>query len=486
MYDQTRLRHAFSEIDRLVAAAALSGLFDLRLDVTLGLDDQIADLENQIEGFVARLEELDGSEDELTDEDEAEISEIEGQIEKAKKILNRKRTIKNARDSKRSRGRRAAPGDGGERDENGNITVPAQVRNAEEAARHGFRSFGEFALMVGRSGKSDAEATTRLNNAATTYGSESSGADGGFAVPPEFRTMIWEKVTGTPSLMSRCTPMETAGNSLTIPKDETTPWDNASGVQVYWTGEADQVTQTKPELETANLRLNKLMALVPMTEELMEDAPGLESWLRSKLPTKMVAKINTAIVRGTGAGQPKGIINSDSIITVTKEVSQDAASVLMPNINNMWNRLFADLRSNAIWLINQEVEPQLEGMQFIPANEHGTATSNVNFPVYLPAGGLADTPFARLKGRPVVPVPPCSALGSLGDIILTDLSQYTILTKAGAGMQEAVSMHFFFDQGINAFRMTFRVTGEPMWNNVIDPEQGSNTYSWAVVLEDRS
>jgi hypothetical protein len=39
--------------------------------------------------------------------------------------------------------------------------------------------------------------------------------------------------------------------------------------------------------------------LVPMTDELMEDAPALDSYLRAKAPQKMVSKLNTAIVRGT-------------------------------------------------------------------------------------------------------------------------------------------------------------------------------------------
>jgi len=159
----------------------------------------------------------------------------------------------------------------------------------------------------------------------------------------------------------------------------------------------------------------------------------------------------------------------------------------MPNINKMWNRLYAPCRANAVWLINQECEPQLEGMQFIPANEFGSsASASVVMPVYLPQGGLSERPYATLKGRPVLPIQACEALGTLGDILLVDLMQYMALTKAAQEPQVDVSMHLYFDQALQTFRFMFRVTGQPLWSAVISPENGTNTYSWAVGLADRT
>jgi HK97 family phage major capsid protein len=50
------------------------------------------------------------------------------------------------------------------------------------------------------------------------------------------------------------------------------------------------------------------MALVKVTEELLEDASGLDSYLRYWTPIKMQARLNTAVVRGNGVGKPLGII----------------------------------------------------------------------------------------------------------------------------------------------------------------------------------
>jgi HK97 family phage major capsid protein len=433
---------------------------------------------------------IDGAEGEadLTEDELEHVETLYSDID----ALNRRISVA---ERAKPRGRRAPDGGRSTRriaaDPAPAVTVPASPINEAERRTHGFNSFGEFARIVGRAYRdTDSSSIERLTNAATTYGTESVGGDGGWLVPSEFSDAIWQKVSGDGSLLSLCAPFTTSRNSLTFPKDETTPWDNSGGITVYWEGEGQAGTEAKPKFEMATARLNKLMALVKVTEELLEDASGLDSYLRFWTPVKMQSRINTAIVRGNGVGKPLGILTAGSLITVSKETSQDAATIIMPNVEKMWNRLYAPLRQNAVWLINQEVEPMLNGMAFVPsATAPGAALNAMTAwgPVYLPSGSVADTPYGRLKGRPVMPMNPCSALGTIGDIILVDLMQYMALRKAqNSGVRVDTSIHLHFDQAIDTYRFVFRVTGQPMWNSTISPENGSNDYGWAVALETRS
>lgn len=362
-------------------------------------------------------------------------------------------------------------------------TVPASPRDPKDAGNYGFDSFGAFAQSVHIAqideGSDGSAARERLNNAATTYGNEGTGADGGFVVPPDFRNQIWSKIAGEESLVTRTEQMVTSSNGITIPADETAPWDTSTGIQAYWESEGGAKTPSKPAFETKTSRLNKLICFVPVTDELLEDAPALESWLRIKAPQKMVSKLNTAIIRGNGVGKPLGIIEADSLVTITKENSQNADSVVGANISKMWSRLYAPLRRNAVWLINQDVEPQLDFLAFPDAG------SGFPVPLYVPNGGLSAAPFSTLKGRPVIPVEACSTLGDLGDIILTDLSQYMTVTK-GRDVKTDVSIHMYFDQDITAFRFVLRITGQPLWKNAVTPQFGNTTRSWAVTLEART
>jgi HK97 family phage major capsid protein len=452
----------------------------------------LEELEAELETVTAEAKDITGGDsgDDLSSDDMEKLEDLYAQSDEIKRVLAVKKRI---RDERASRGRRAptavTPTSPTARR---SAPEPAIVRDPRDERSHGFKSFGQFARSVGAAMKHrDEAALNHLTMAATTYSSETSGGDGGWLVPPEFADTLWSKVSGDGSLIDRCAPFTTSRNSLSFPKDETTPWDNSAGVTVFWESEGGAGTEAKAKFEIATARLNKLMALVKVTEELLEDASGLDSYLRFWVPVKMQSRINTAIIRGNGVGKPHGILSSGSLISVSKETSQDAATIIYPNINNMWSRLYAPLRTNAVWLINQECEPMLNGMAFIPAATQpgGSTTMLTSYtPIYLPSGSVAGQPYGTLYGRPVIPMQPCSALGTVGDIILTDLSQYMALRKSadGGGPRVDTSIHLHFDQAIDTYRFIFRLTGQPMWNSVISPENGSNSYSWAVALETRS
>ena len=352
------------------------------------------------------------------------------------------------------------------------------IRTPDEARRHGFRSLGEFAIAAKLASRQGGYVDPRLvSNAPSTVSTEGTGADGGFAVPPDFRTAIMEKVMAEESLLSRTDQLVTSGNSIVLPKDETTPWQTSGGIQAYWDGEGDQLTQSKVALQEETIRLNKLTALVPVTEELMEDAPSLDSYLRKKVPEKFDFKINLAMVKGTGAGQPTGILTAGCLVGVDKESGQAADTIVFENIINMWARMYGPCRSKSVWLINQDIEPQLFTMSF-----EGTSSS---VPAYLPANGLSASPYGTLMGRPVMPTQACETLGDKGDIILADFSQYLSAVKTG-GVRSETSIHLWFDYDVTAYRFIMRLAGQPWWTAAIDPRDGTNTLSPFVTLNERA
>lgn len=438
--------------------------------VIFAMAGDVEALKAQVQEYVDEAEALYAlAEEEERELEDEELETIEANAAKVEK-LNRQIAAREAF-KPQGRGRKTEPEPKGK---DGRTRVETQ---RPEDPKGGFKSFGDFAMAVRGERDSRNPHDERLKAAATTYGNEGVGVDGGFAVPSEYRREIWDKVMGEDNLLTRCAQVQTASNSITLPKNEDTPW-SSNGVQVYWEAEGAQANASKPVLGTETTRLAKLMALVPMTDELLDDAPGMESWLRMWAPQKMTAKINSAIISGTGAGQPLGILNSDSLISVSAASGQAADTVVYDNIVNMWSRLYAPCRRNAVWLVNQDVEPQLMKLAF-----GGTGTA---VPAYLPPGGLSAAPYGTMLNRPVLPVEACPTLGDAGDIILTDLTQYMALTKAGQDIQTDVSMHLYFDQAMQAFRFIFRVNGMPMWGSTIERQNGSNTLSCSVALAARA
>ena len=322
------------------------------------------------------------------------------------------------------------------------------------------------------------EEVIKFFNAPTTYGTEAVPPDGGFAVPPDIRADIIDKLNGEFSILGLVNQINTASNSITLTKNEVPSFDNSTGPRVYWTGEASQLTESKPLLENVTVPLNKLTCLVPVSEELTEDAPSLDNYLRRTVADKFVAELNSCFISGSGVGRPLGLLNAGATVSVAKASAQAADTILFANIVDMWSRMYAPCTNRAVWMINQDILPQL--FQMVLAG-----TSN-DVPVFLPASGAAGSPYATLMGRPIIPVQACSTLGDKGDIILADWSQYICGVKGG-GLRTDISMHLYFDYDVLAYRFILRLGGQPLWRSAISPASGSgNTLSCFCVLDERS
>jgi HK97 family phage major capsid protein len=172
-----------------------------------------------------------------------------------------------------------------------------------------------------------------------------------------------------------------------------------------------------------------------------------------------------------------GLLNANSTIKVDKTASQTADTVTFNNIQDMWCRLWGRSRLNSVWLINQEVEPQLNKMTIATGTYSGAT-------VYMPPTGIAGNMYSTLYGRPVIPIEQAAALGDEGDIILTDLSQYMIIDKGGINSAQSLHIRFLYDEAV--FRFIYRVDGQPIWKIALTPYKGSNTLSPAVTLKARA
>lgn len=343
----------------------------------------------------------------------------------------------------------------------------------------GFGTFGEFAVSVLRASvKSGAKVDPRLTLAApTATSSEGVNADGGYAVPPDFRAEIMRKVIEQSPLLGMTDQLTSSSNNITFPKDETTPWQTTGGVRVNWTGEGTKIAESKVELGEQTIKLEKLAALLPVTEELLEDAPALGRYLMAKVPENMGFAIDNAIINGTGTGQPLGILQSGALVTMPAEASQVADTITFDNIVSMWSRMYGRGQNNSVWIVNPAASAQFMRMSF-----PGTGTA---VPVYLPPNGLAGTPYATLMGRPVIPTEAANAVGDVGDIILADMSKYMTVQKT-IGMRADTSIHLYFDYDVTAFRFIIRIGGKPWWEAPITGKDGTTHYSAFVALAERA
>ena len=338
-----------------------------------------------------------------------------------------------------------------------------------------FSSFGEQLMAAYRAAMPGGKVDERLSTRAASGLNETTPSDGGFLVQQDFVTELLKRTYETGILASKVKkiPISTNANGMkinAIDEDSRANGSRWGGVQTYWEGEADELTASKPKFRQMELSLKKLTGLCYATDELLQDAAALEAVIRQAFAEEFGFKIDDAILSGSGEGEPLGILNSGAIVTVAKEASQTDV-ITVENLIKMWNRLWSRSRANAVWYINQELEPYLYTLKI------------GDKPVYIPAGGLSEKPYGTLFGRPVVPIEQCSAAGEVGDIILADIGQYLLIDKGGVKSASSIHVRFLYDE--NVFRFIYRVDGKPIWTKPLTPYKGSATVSPFVTLAKR-
>lgn len=336
------------------------------------------------------------------------------------------------------------------------------IRNKPEPETKGFKSLGEQLQAVVNASRPGGNVDQRLVEFRATGLGESVATDGGFLVQKDYATELLKNVFDTGILASRVkkVPISSNSNSLVINGIDETTRANSSrwgGLVTYWLEEAGTKLASKPKFKQIELKLKKLIGLCYATDELLQDTTALESIISQAFVNEFGFVIDDAIFEGTGAGQPLGIMNSGSLISVTRA---GAGAIAYADITGIYARMIAGSRPNAVWLINQAVEPQLFAMVL------GTA------PAYMPAGGLSGAPYASLFGRPIIPIEQCPNLGTKGDICFFDLSQYLMIDKGG--MQTASSIHVSFLTDEQVFRFVYRCDGQPIWSSALTPFKGSS------------
>lgn len=327
----------------------------------------------------------------------------------------------------------------------------------------------------------------KINEQAAASGmNEGVPADGGFAVQHDFQSTIVERIHAGGEIISRVNSTPVQGNGLkfnTIDESSRVDGSRWGGVQAYWAAEADTVTATKPKLRKVELELEKLMGIYYATNEELEDAPAMGSIASRAFSEELTFKAEDAIFNGTGAGMPLGFMLGGGTISVAKETSQVAATIVAENILKMWSRMPVRSRKSAIWCINLDCEPQLPQLNIKVKNVAGSENvGGLLTPIYqFPTEA---NPFGTIMGRPVIPVEYAATLGTVGDITFVDFSQYQLIQKA-SGVQSASSMHVRFLNDEMAFRVTWRLDGQPIWNKALTPKNGTNTLSPYVTLATR-
>jgi HK97 family phage major capsid protein len=239
------------------------------------------------------------------------------------------------------------------------------------------------------------------------------------------------------------------------------------GVRGYRIAEAASITSSRPKFRRINWELKKYAVLMYATDELIADSAQFNVVAQQSAGEELAFMVNDDLVNGTGVGGPQGVLQSGALVTVTRT---NANAIVHADILAMWQRLLPRARKNAQWFINSEAEPQLDALYFTGA------TSGVLSP-YVSYG---QDGVMRVMGKEVHVTEFNAALGTAGDIILADMSEFLFWEKGD--VQAATSIHIAFLTDEQAFRFIYRCDGQTTHYSPITPYKGTLTQSAFVNL----
>lgn len=307
------------------------------------------------------------------------------------------------------------------------------------------------------------------------------GSEGGFLLEPAFVAELLKPMHEAGPFSSRAAKLAIGpnANGVTVRAvDETSRADGSrwGGIRGYRLAEAGTKLATQPSFRLMELRLKKYAVLCYATEELLQDTTALAGIISQGAAEELDFMVNDDILNGAGAGGPLGILSSGALVSVTKEVGQTAATIVTENIFKMWARLHPRSKPGAVWYINTDVTPQLYALSL--------SVGTGGMPMYMGPGSLPNAPSGALLGKPVVETEFNATLGTVGDILLADMSQYVMIDK---DVQAASSIHVQFLTDQVAYRFVYRCDGQPKISAPLTPYKGgSNTLSPFVALATRS
>jgi HK97 family phage major capsid protein len=332
-------------------------------------------------------------------------------------------------------------------------------------------SWPSFFSAVRRAGRREGPGPVVLRPygaAPSTAAQEAAGPDGGYLVPPDFQKAVSDAILAETDLLGRCTIVETERNNVVLPVD-VQPAYSATGLQAAQQPENSALAQSKLSLGSRSVRLSKLSIYMPMTNELLEDAQGLDAYLVSIVAQKFSYLINSYLLTGDGVNKPLGVLNSPAAITIAAEGAQPTATIVLANLQKMFARLIPSLRPSAVWLVHTSAEQ---------------AMLNITQTGFWVAQYSPGSPFASLFGLPVIPIEAASVVGTVGDITLIGMAGILAAIRPGL-VKRQFSMDCYFDLDMNAFRFTVRLGAMPALAAPVAQKNGGSTVSSIVSLAAR-
>lgn len=272
----------------------------------------------------------------------------------------------------------------------------------------------------------------------TALGESQGGTVGGYLVPQDLSMDLWQTVAEQATFRGKALVVPTDAPQITLPLPDAVTATGVSGVPGYFGGvqmtfaeEQTSLAETEPKLRAVTLKPWLLSGYAVASNPLVQDG-GIEVALARLFGDAVAYFEDYYFINGTGVGQPLGVLTAAGL-----KVTRNASNLFKPvDAAGMVADLLPASVGRATWLISPTALAQL-----------------VQFTGWIPNGPM------MLHGMEVSSSSKVPALGTLGDVTLTDPCLYVIAERAGLVIEASEHVNFLKNQ--MTYRVAERIDGCP-------------------------
>ena len=348
----------------------------------------------------------------------------------------------------------------------------------EHAVGSDFGSWSDFVMSASKAVQRDGTPDRRLMVYDGDRGAkqmvEAVGASGGFLVPVGFYGQLQAVAAESAIVRNRATILRMSGRQVDIPVlDQTGTASGRSnffgGAIFYYAEESEEKTETSFDFRLASLVAHKLIGYTRASDELVADsAISFDDFISGPLGFAggIAWEEDYAFLRGTGVGQPLGIINAGCTISVPRAAG---GTVTYPDLCDMLENFLPS--GSGVWIMSHTLRSDLMQLQDAAGN-------------YIWQPNARDSNPQTLLGFPIYFTEKLPGAGTTGDCVLADLRYYLIGDRQATTIESTKYDYWRYDQ--TSWRVVHRYDGQPFLSTYLTSADGTSTFSPFVMLSDKS
>lgn len=241
----------------------------------------------------------------------------------------------------------------------------------------------------------------------------SNTANGGYLAPEEFGKELIK-------LLSEYSPIRSYARVVQISAPQITYPRRVTGTSATWVAETADRSESGMTFEQVTLTPHELATFTDVSNALLEDnAYGLEGELLTDYAESFAKTEGLAFVKGTGVGQPTGIMTAAGIAEVTTGASNDFPANPADVLIGMFHSIATTYAQSGVWMMNRNTLGTIR--QWKDGNGR-----------YLVLDPISNGAPSTLLGRPIVEMPDMDDVAADAfPILFGDFSGYRIIDRVG-------------------------------------------------------